>query len=278
LFTGAWYILAGAAEIMSGAASDRLVFVGTGEAIDPALPNTSLLWCGPRTLLLDCGYAVPHAFWAISSDVDLLDGVWISHGHADHCFGLPALLLWMRLGGRKRPLTILGGPGSRARLEQLLELGYPGSYAPHKCYAIEYVELEPGEMGEFGPLELRIAASAHSIVNYALRIDAPGHRSVMYSGDGAVTEGTRALARSVSILVHECFFSRRPSERKHGDVESCVELAVQAGVESLVLLHFAAEAKQAIRDRALELARATPGLQVLMPAPGESLALGLPEI
>jgi ribonuclease Z len=255
--------------------SDRLVFVGTGEAIDPALPNTSLLLCGARTLLMDCGYAVPHALWAISSNVDLLDGVWISHGHADHCFGLPALLLHMRLGGRKRPLTILGGPGSRARLEQLLELGYPGSYAPHKCYAIEYVELQPGATGSFGPLELRIAASAHSIVNYALRIDAPGQRSVMYSGDGAVTEGTRALAHGVSILVHECFFSQRPRERKHGDVESCVELAVQSGVESLALLHFAAEAKQAIRDRALDLARATPGLQILLPAPGDSLALGL---
>jgi ribonuclease Z len=262
---------------MSEAKPARLVFVGTGEAIDPALPNTSLLWGGARTLLLDCGYAVPHAFWSICTDVELLDGVWISHGHADHCFGLPALLLWMRLGGRKRPLTILGGPGSRARLEQLLELGYPGSFAPHKCYAIEYVELQPSATGKFGPLELRIAASAHSIVNYALRIDAPGYRSVMYSGDGAVTEGTRALARGVSILVHECFFPQRPSERKHGDVEGCVELAAQAGVESLALLHFAAEAKQVIRDRALELARANPDLQVLLPAPGDSLALGLPE-
>jgi ribonuclease BN (tRNA processing enzyme) len=261
---------------MSEAQPQRLVFVGTGEAIDPTLPNTSLLICGARTLLLDCGYAVPHAFWAISSDVELLDGVWISHGHADHCFGLPALLLWMRLGGRKRPLTILGGPGSRTRLEQLLELGYPGSYAPHKCYAIEFVELQPGEIGKFGPLELRIAASAHSIVNYALRIDAPGQRSLMYSGDGAVTAGTRALARGVSVLVHECFFSQRPRERKHGDLDSCVELAVQAGVESLALLHFAAEAKQTIRERALELASSTPDLQVVLPKPGDTLALALP--
>jgi hypothetical protein len=37
----------------------ELVFVGTGEALDPALPNTSLLYRGPRALLLDCGYAVP---------------------------------------------------------------------------------------------------------------------------------------------------------------------------------------------------------------------------
>jgi ribonuclease Z len=256
----------------------RLVFVGTGEAIDPALPNTSLLLRGSRTLLLDCGYSVPHALWRISDDVDLLDAVWISHGHADHCFGLPALLLWMRLGGRRRSLTLLGGPGSRARIERVLELGYPGSFAPHKCYPIEYVELEPGTVGVFGPLELRIAASAHSIVNYALRIDAKDQRSVMYSGDGAVTEGTRALAQGVSVLVHECFFSQPPQQgnhgpRKHGDVESCIELARHARVETLVLLHFAAEAKQAIHARAVELVQSTPGLQLLLPAPGDALDL-----
>jgi ribonuclease BN (tRNA processing enzyme) len=98
----------------------------------------------------------------------------------------------------------------------------------------------------------------------------------MYSGDGAVTEGTRALARGVSVLVHECFFSQRPRERKHGDLDSCVELAVQAGVESLALLHFAAEAKQTIRERALELASSTPDLQVVLPKPGDTLALALP--
>ena len=36
----------------------RVTFVGTGEALDPDLPNTSLLVQGERTLLLDCGYAV----------------------------------------------------------------------------------------------------------------------------------------------------------------------------------------------------------------------------
>jgi ribonuclease BN (tRNA processing enzyme) len=250
----------------------ELVFVGTGEALDPALPNTSLLYRGPQTLLLDCGYAVPHAFWRISQDVNLLDAVWISHGHADHCFGLPALLLWMRLGGRTRPLTVFGGPGARGRIGLVLELGYPGSYHASKCYPISYVELEPGAVGKFGPLELRIAASAHSIVNHALRIDTPGLRSVMYSGDGAITPGTRELATGVSVLVHECFFAEAGDQRKHGDAEGCMALAREAGVRTLALLHFAAEAKQAIRQRVEELDDGT--FEVLMPAVGDRISLG----
>lgn len=248
-----------------------LVFVGTGEALDPELPNTSLLVHGSqKTILLDCGYAVPHAFWRRSRDVDLLDAIWISHVHADHVFGLPALLLWMRLGGRTRALTLIGGPGSRARLEQVLELGYPGSYAPSKCYPIEFIELSPGELGQLGEFDLSVAASAHSIANHALRLDAPGLRSLVYSGDGAITDATRELCRGVSVLVHECFFVS-PHGRKHGDVDSCLELAHTFGVETLALLHFASESKQAIREHAR--ARVSKNLELLLPAPGERLIL-----
>jgi len=252
----------------------ELVFVGTGEALDPELPNTSLLVRGPQTLLLDCGYAVPHAFWQRSRDVNLLDGVWISHVHADHVFGLPALLLWMRLSGRERPLTLLGGPGSAARLAQVLELGYPGSYAPGKCYPIEFVELDPGSVGRFGELELRVAASAHSIPNHALRIDGPGMRSLVYSGDGAPTPATRELCRGAGVLVHECFFASAPASPKaHGNLDSCIELARAAGVETLALLHFASEAKRAIRERARSLADHGFEFELLLPSPGDCITL-----
>lgn len=268
----------------------ELVFVGTGDALDPDLPNTSLLLRGPQTLLLDCGYAVPHAFWQRSRDVNLLDAVWISHAHADHVFGLPALLLWMRLGGRKRPLTLLGGPGSQARLEQVLELGYPGSYAPGKCYPIEFRELHPGSLGHLGALELRVAASAHSVPNHALRIEAPGMRSLVYSGDGAPTPATRELCRGAGVLVHECFFLRArstPGPSKHGDLDSCLALARAAAVETLALLHFSSDssssssssdsssdssdAKHSIRERARSLT--SEGLELLLPSPGDRLTL-----
>lgn len=253
----------------------ELIFVGTGEALDPELPNTSLLVRGPKTMLLDCGYAVPHAFWRISRDVDLLDAIWISHVHADHVFGLPALLLWMRLGKRTRPLTLVCGPGQASKLEAVMELGYPGSFAPHKCYPIELVELRRDAttqaIANLGELELRIAASAHSVANFALRIAAPGMRSLCYSGDGAPTDGTRELCRGVSVLVHECFFPGQTGSQKHGDVDSCMALATAAGVETLALLHFEREAKQAIAERARALS--SEAFELLLPAPGDRLTL-----
>ncbi|NVB42710.1 ribonuclease Z [Pseudenhygromyxa sp. WMMC2535] len=252
----------------------ELVFVGTGEAVDPQLPNTSLLLRGPRTLLLDCGYAVPHAFWSISRDVELLDAIWISHAHADHCFGLPALLLWMRLGGRRRPLTLFGGPGSQARLSAVLELGYPGSFAAHKCFAIEFVELAPGEAARFGPLRLGVAATAHSLANYALRVEAPGQRSVVYSGDGAPTPESEALIAGVDVLVHECFFLAAKPEgaRRHGALDELLALASAAEVSCLAPLHFAAEAKAELRAAA-QAGAAERGLGLFLAEVGDRLSL-----
>src|SRR5690606_16657332 len=249
-----------------------LAFVGPVEALVPALPNTSLLVRGPQTLLLDCGYAVPHALWRITREVELLDAIWISHTHADHLFGLPALLLWMRLGGRRRPLTILCGPGQAATIEQVLELGYPGSFAPHKCYPIELHELRRDTGNRFGDFDLRIAPSAHSIVNYALRLETEGMRSLVYSGDGHPTEATRELCRGAAVLIHECFFPAATGQRKHGDVDSCVELARASAIETLALLHFESELVQAIVERARS--RVGDDLELLLPSPGDTLALG----
>ncbi|NUN15843.1 MAG: ribonuclease Z, partial [Myxococcales bacterium] len=121
----------------------KLTFIGTGEAFDPELPNTSVLYTGSKNILVDCGFSVPHAFWRITHDPNLLDAIYITHIHADHTFGLPALLLWMRIAGRTRPLRIFGGSGVGTWLSRLLALAYPGAYEPNKCFPIEPVPIRP---------------------------------------------------------------------------------------------------------------------------------------
>ena len=147
----------------------RVTFVGTGEALDPDLPNTSLLVQGQRTLLLDCGYAVPHALWSLTRDPDLLDGVYLSHLHADHAFGLPALLLWMRLSGRTRPLQIFGAGTTAAGALKIAERGYPGSFEAGKCYSLEVVALTEGTPHVWGDMQLDVAASDHARMLAELR-------------------------------------------------------------------------------------------------------------
>jgi ribonuclease Z len=253
---------------MAGAMA-LVTFVGTGEAFDPVLPNTSLLYRGSKTLLLDCGYSIPHAFWRLSRDPDLLDAVYITHLHADHSFGLPALLLWMREAGRTRPLQVVGGPGVNQWLKKLLELGYPGSYGPENCYPIVTSPLLPGRRFELDGLELRNAQSEHSVKNLSVRIDDLGN-SVCYSGDGAPSSQTRELYRGANVLVHECYSAGDPAPG-HASVHQVLALADECSVHTLCLLHVGRDQKQLVRD---VVARRSLRARVLLPTPGDVVEVG----
>lgn len=246
----------------------QIVFVGTGSAIDPDLPNTSVLYRGRTNLLLDCGYGVPHALWRHNRDPELLDAVWISHRHADHSFGLPGLLLWMRMRGRTRPLTILGDEGSAQWLRTLIELGYPGAWAAGKCFPIAFQELSEGAEVEVARLRLRAQSSHHGERNLALRVETGGH-SFCYSGDGAPTEACLELYRGADLVIHECYGAREAPEG-HAAAVDLLEMAEALELRSLCLVHMGQTERRAIHG----LVSAWRGKTSLMtPVPGDLVQL-----
>ena len=105
----------------------NVTVLGCGEAFDERYTNTSLLLrANDKTILLDCGYSAPALFWNAAADADAVDLIYISHEHADHCFGLPAVLGRMWEDGRTKPLVILSQPPVLARIRELMKAGYPG--------------------------------------------------------------------------------------------------------------------------------------------------------
>jgi ribonuclease Z len=245
-------------------------FVGTGEAFDPSLPNTSVLYAGRQTLLLDCGYGVPHAWWRLDTDPNTLDGVFLTHRHADHCFGLPALVVWMRIAGRQRPLRLLGGAGSSRWIREVLELGYEGAYASDKCFPLEFVEIVPGTPVTLAGVELSTAVSRHGTPNHAVRLEADG-RALCYSGDGAPTDATRGLFAGCSVLVHECY---RTESSVGGHAAACelLPMARDARVETLCLVHI--EHGAATRESVAQfVSHHSLGQNTVIPAPGDVIQL-----
>ena len=112
----------------------EITFLGVGEAFDERMPNTSMLVRTdiegePVTVLLDCGYSVPPKLWQQKMQPDTLDGIWISHFHADHAFGLPALLVRFWEEKRKEELCFLGQKGIESFVLKCLDLAYPKFYS-----------------------------------------------------------------------------------------------------------------------------------------------------
>jgi len=213
-------------------------YIGTGEAFDHRRTNTSILVEGPERILLDCGYSVPHALWAQSLDPDWLDGVYISHFHADHCFGLPAVMARMNQDGRTRRLRLLTGVGGSAQSKHVLKLGYP-SLLDRLKYPVEYQEIAPGSPLSVGQLTLHTARSHHSIPNHSIRID-DGAVSIAYSGDGAPSADTEAMYAGVNLLIHETYYADY-SSKSHAGLLDVKAMALRVGVKALHVLHLSRE-------------------------------------
>ncbi len=253
----------------------EVVFLGVGEAFDEALPNTSILIRYGRepslvTLLLDCGFTAPPQFWKEEPAPDALNGIWISHFHADHAFGLPALLVRFREEERSRVLTVIGQKGIESFTRSVVELAYPGFYQK-LTFPIEYVEVEPtGEVVLFD-LILRTAENAHSQRDLALRIDGLG-TSIFYSGDGKPTRGSTALAQHANLIIHEAFHMETEIAG-HGTVAGSVEMAKRCETSNLALVHIYRNARSEVREKIGQIRHSAGSVNVIAPEPGQRLML-----
>ncbi len=266
----------------------RVVFTGVGEAFDELLSNCSLLAlaCGRQgavSVLLDCGFTAPFAFWRLAPEAGLdpvdLDAVWLSHFHGDHCMGLPALLLRLHEEGRTKPLTVVGPPGVAEVVGRLSEMayGFLGELLETgRPYAVRFVEADDGGRADLLGLDWGFAAQEHSGQALALRLDASASGdddaggSLYYSGDGRPTDAGRALARGCGLVVHEAH-ALDTDTPGHGTVRGAVDFARGAGAAVLALVHISRSVRHDRRDELARLAAAPEGLAVLIPEAGDAL-------
>jgi len=248
-------------------ARPKLIFIGTGEAFDEELPNTSILYdSGETRLLMDCGYSVPQQVWRQSGDPEFLQGIFISHHHADHAFGIPAVLTRMWETKRSTPLTLLGHEGTQVYIRNLMEMAYP-TLLSRLGFPLEFMEVRAGDQVPFRELQLAFAQSVHSVTNYSLRIS-QGGKTICYSGDGSFSDATRELFRGCDVLIHESFaWERRvPS---HASLKEVLEMAGAQNVKKYCLVHLQRDFKKKVGDLLRDLPQMS--LNLLVPKPGEEM-------
>ncbi len=88
-----------------------LQFLGTSAGVPTKARNVSatavIEASGKRWYLVDCGEGTQHRLLHCPLSLRDLGGIFITHVHGDHCFGLPGLLASAGVAGRSEPLELV---------------------------------------------------------------------------------------------------------------------------------------------------------------------------
>jgi len=246
----------------------KVIFLGVGEAFDEKMPNTSILILSNNTnLLLDCGCTTPTQLWKFNDDQSFLDAIYISHPHADHYFGVPALLYRMMEEERKKPLTIMCQDNKI--IKDVIDYSYKGLYSK-LGFEIKFIGVKEDETVQFNELKLLFAPTVHTINNLAIKID-DGRNLFCYSGDGGFNENTEKLYKNSDLVIHEAYLYDEKKEG-HARIADLIKMAERNNIKFLALIHI----NRFLRRKELESIKkrvSNKKVKVIFPNPFEEFVL-----
>lgn len=245
---------------MSQPSSTRVVLLGTGAGPTPKAgrqPTAAVLLHGGAAYVIDCGNGVGLQLVRARVALRTLRAIFITHHHLDHVadFGTLVAQAWSQL---RSPIDLTGPPPLARMCEQYCEL-----------YSID-IDSRVAEEGRTPLKELmrarEISGACECYVDdnvkvsclpvphgsiahaFAYRFDC-ADRSVVFSGDTALSLELADFAKGAHTLVHEAVYPQalhhlaplggaRLLERitsAHSAVEQAALVAKRAGVAKLVL-------------------------------------------
>jgi len=187
----------------------KLTIAGSGDAFGSGgrLNTCFLLETAKATLLVDCGASAMPALKKQGIDPNRIEAIVLSHLHGDHFGGLPFLLLDAQfLSRREQPLLIAGPPGTRARLDALLEVFFPKSTGSKWRFAWRVEEIAVGIEIDLLGHSLSTAEVIHQsgAPSTAVRVS-DGEKIFAYSGDTEWTDALGPIAANADLFICECY-------------------------------------------------------------------------
>jgi ribonuclease BN (tRNA processing enzyme) len=247
----------------------NLIFLGTGAGDGGTHRNkTSILLEGhPGALLLDAGEPCSQSIQSLGLDREFIRAVFISHTHADHVAGLPALVQDKQVGGRKIPLPLY----LPAHLVEPFKLWLEALAMPKTKLGFPLV-IEPLEAGKI------VTHSGVSILPFPTTHDCQGDRSsfgfvvskdstrVVFSADlGAADDLEPVLQEPTLYLI---------CELSHITPESLISVLKDKHIEALLLTHVGEQYLEHLPEIQRQMDAALPGVNnIFTPMDGESFPI-----
>ncbi len=104
----------------------KIKFLGTGSGLTSLkrFHSSLLITSSNYNLLVDCGDGISRALINQNIGCNVIDAILISHLHPDHYSGLPSLITQMKLGGRKKELSVFVHSSNKDFIEEFIFRSY----------------------------------------------------------------------------------------------------------------------------------------------------------
>ena len=213
----------------------EIVFLGTSCA-EPTAKNgftSFLVDTGRLLILVDASGNPVQSILKAKRDPLALDLVVLTHYHADHIAGYPALIQTLSCMGRRQGLSVVCSQSTGSKAEELLNIlemdASNTSYPVRTCNGFKDSNLE-----------IHLLDGNHSIPTSMVAIHSE-HKHLLYTSDTAFSERTAELARGCQTLIHEATFSHSrigdPEHEGHSSAYQAGVCAAEAEVDRLFLCH-----------------------------------------
>lgn len=184
-------------------------------------------------ILLDLGNGALGALHRYADPL-AIDGVFLSHLHADHCLDLCGYYVMRKYhpDGAQPRIPVWGPVGTADRMARAYELPLdPGMHEEFDFRALDRTV-------RLGPFTVEASRVRHPVDAFALRVSAHD-RTLAYSGDTAACEALDTLAAGSDLFLAEASFRDADTNPPaiHMTGADCGRSASTAGVARLVLTH-----------------------------------------
>jgi ribonuclease BN (tRNA processing enzyme) len=255
----------------------RLILLGTGGGPRPraaTAASAQVILANGVPYVVDCGDGVSRQLVTAGVPLTALRHIFITHQHSDHNADY-GNLIWLSWATGLRTHVDAWGPPPLADMTRLFfemnafdintRIADEGRVSPVPLVRVH--ELTSGGMVLHDDnVKVTAAIVDHPPIKHAFayRFDAPD-RSIVISGDTAVSKNLIALATGADVLVHEALWvpavdrivAKIPNATtlkqhiidSHTSAEDCGRVAAAAGVKTLVLSHIVPSDDPAITDQ-----------------------------